>query len=123
MYANGRELWRNWPRSLPMRDRFASGLAGLAEVIFVQALPLPLAMGLLWLAPASPFAPAALAVLGGLLLMRLGTLAGMRRAYASPPWTYWLSPLADLAVAYALVASVLRRTHAWRGRTLVAERA
>jgi dolichol-phosphate mannosyltransferase len=123
MYSSGTELWRNWPRSLPMRDRFVSPAAGLAEVVFVQALPLPLAMLCAAMGLADPAAHGAFGVLAGLVLMRLGTLAGMRRAYAAPPWTYWLSPLADLAVAYALIASVLRRTQTWRGRTLVAERA
>jgi dolichol-phosphate mannosyltransferase len=121
MYANGTELWRNWPRSLPMRDRFAGPAWGLAEVIFVQALPLPLAIVFALAGAATPLAHAAFSVSAGLVMMRLGTLAGMRRAYAHPPLTYWLSPLADLAVAYALLASVLRRTYAWRGRTLVAE--
>jgi dolichol-phosphate mannosyltransferase len=121
MYASGMELWRNWPRSLPMRDRFVSPAAGLAEVVFVQALPLPLALVFAVLGSATPLGPAAFAVSAGFVMMRLGTLAGMRRAYARPPLTYWLSPLADLAVAYALCASVLRRTYAWRGRTLVAE--
>jgi dolichol-phosphate mannosyltransferase len=121
MYANGTELWRNWPRSLPMRDRFAGPGWGLAEVFFAQALPLPLALLIVALGATTPLAHLAFAVSAGLVMMRLGTLAGMRRAYAHPPLTYWLSPLADLAVAYALAASVLRRTYAWRGRTLVAE--
>ncbi len=123
MYANGTELWRNWPRSLPMRDRFVTPGWGLAEVVFAQALPLPIAIAIaIAVAGATtPLAHVAFGVGAGLVMMRLGTLAGMRRAYARPPLTYWLSPLADLAVAYALVASVLRRTAVWRGRTLVAE--
>jgi len=121
MYANGTELWRNWPRSLPMRDRFVSPAWGLAEIIFVQALPLPLAIVFALAGVLTPLGHAAFGVSVGLVMMRLGTLAGMRRAYAHPPLTYWLSPLADLAVAYALFTSVLRRTYSWRGRTLVAE--
>jgi hypothetical protein len=35
------------------------------------------------------------------------------------PWTYWLSPLADLPVALALFVSALRRRHTWRGRELL----
>lgn len=43
MYADGRDVWRNWPRSLPLRDQYAgaSVALGLAEVALVQALPLP----------------------------------------------------------------------------------
>ncbi len=54
--------------------------------------------------------------------MRLGVLAGTRRAYVRPPLWYWLSPLADLPAVALLIASALRRTHTWRGRTLVAEK-
>ncbi len=48
MYAGWRDAWRNWTRSLPMRDRYFgwAGWLGLAEVALVQALPLPLALGL-----------------------------------------------------------------------------
>jgi len=52
-------------------------------------------------------------------VMRIGVLAGTRRAYRNPAWTYWLSLLADLPVAAALIASALRRRHTWRGRALV----
>lgn len=42
MYSDWRETWRNWPRSLPMRDRsFDFGaFVGIAEIALVQALPL-----------------------------------------------------------------------------------
>lgn len=117
MYASGRETWRNWPRSLTLRDRFApfGGWAGLTEVALVQALPLPLALGLaLANAAASPlFTVAAI-----LVCMRIGVLVGAARAYVNRPWTYWLSPLADVPVAFTLFASALRRRHTWRGREL-----
>ena len=53
---------------------------------------------------------------GGLLLCAWASLAGMRRAYARRTWTYWLSPLADWRSRATGALSVLRRTHAWRGR-------
>ena len=34
-----------------------------------------------------------------LVVMRLATMLGTRRAYEAPPLTYWFSPLADLPVA------------------------
>jgi dolichol-phosphate mannosyltransferase len=52
-------------------------------------------------------------------LVRLGVLVGTARAYTWRPWTYWLSPLADLPVAVQLWRNALRRTHVWRGRTVV----
>ncbi|MDQ2651775.1 MAG: glycosyltransferase [Chloroflexota bacterium] len=57
----------------------------------------------------------------GLFAMRLGILAGTRRAYREPPVTYWLSPLLDLPVSLRLWQSALQGSHTWRGRTLVPE--
>lgn len=119
MYAGAREAWENWTRSLPMKDRFANGAgpARLAEILLVQALPLPLAA--LAAAIAGARHPAT-AVNVALLCVRVGVLAGMARAYAGRPATYWLSPLADLPVALRLWRMARRRRHTWRGRAIVA---
>lgn len=61
----------------------------------------------------------ALAVNAALLMARLGVLLGTARAYPRRPWTYWLSPLADVPAAAELGRSALRRRHVWRGRVLV----
>ena len=121
MHANWRETWANWPRSLTLRDQFTrrQSLRGLFEIAFVQALPLPLFVGLLLARAPGWEAQLLFAVNTVLVMMRLGTLAGTVRAYTRPPWTYWLSPLVDLPVLVALVASAIRRTHTWRGRTLI----
>lgn len=121
MHANWRETWTNWPRSLTLRDALAPSLAalGLAEITFVQALPLPIVAVLALVGHAGAAANAIFTLGVVFLMMRLGVLAGTARAYRNPPWTYWLSPLADGPVAAALLASALRRRHTWRGRTLV----
>ena len=93
----------------------------LAELLFAQALPLPTLIALLVLGERVPFARAATAVAFALVAMRLGVLAGTRRAYVRAPLAYWLSPLADLPAVALLIASALRRRHVWRGRMLVAE--
>jgi dolichol-phosphate mannosyltransferase len=116
MYADARETWRNWPRSLTLRDRFANGWFGLAEVAVAQALPLPLAVGLAF---AHATGSLTFTVAAILTCVRAGVLAGAARAYVQPPWTYWFSPLADVPVALALFASALRRRHVWRGRELI----
>jgi dolichol-phosphate mannosyltransferase len=118
MHSGWRDAWNNWPRSLTLRDRFArfGGWAGLAEVVVVQALPLPLALVLGLAHHTGTFT---FAVATALALMRIGVLAGTARAYVAAPWTYWLSPLADVPVACALVAAALQRRHTWRGRELV----
>jgi dolichol-phosphate mannosyltransferase len=119
MYTGPREAWDNWTRSLPMKDRFANGAGPvrMAEIVLVQGLPLPLAplAGLL----AGRRHPATI-VNVALLCTRFGVLAGMARAYAGRPATYWLSPLADLPVALRLWRMARRRHHPWRGRALVA---
>jgi dolichol-phosphate mannosyltransferase len=117
MYAGGWEAWRNWTRSLPMRDRFtgASSLVGLLEVTVVQALP-PLLLPALCRLGAGRWM---IAINAALVAMRLGILIGAARAYRRRPWPYWLSPLCDLPAAVQLWWSALRRRHVWRGRTLV----
>lgn len=118
MYGSAAEAWRNWPRSLPLRDAEWgwAGPLGLAQVFLVQALPLPL---LLWLVlrgrGGSP-----LAQLNGLLVaVRLGVLLGAARAYVDPPPTYWLSPVSDLPVALGVTLRAFQTRHVWRGRTVV----
>jgi dolichol-phosphate mannosyltransferase len=117
MHTDGLDAWRNWPRSLPLRDRFATWQSdlGLLEVLLVQAAPpVFLLAGLLQGGVREPFAQLQL----GLLLARLGVLAGTARAYRSRPWSYWLSPLADLPVTIEIIRRSRQSSHVWRGRTL-----
>lgn len=119
MYENWREMWKNWTRSLPMRDRFSGKTALLThwlEVALIQALPLPLFCWLFFSRRSHRW----LLLLNGIgTAMRLGVLFGTARAYHQRPWSYWLSPLCDLPVACKLGICTLQRRHTWRGRTLV----
>jgi dolichol-phosphate mannosyltransferase len=117
MYETWRETWRNWPRSLPMRDRFFGWreALGLVEVAAVQALPVPLVT----LALALGWPPWLIALEGALSACRLGVLAGTARAYVDPPASYWLSPLADVPAALRIARCALQRRHVWRGRAYV----
>ncbi|HEY0393309.1 MAG TPA: glycosyltransferase family 2 protein [Candidatus Elarobacter sp.] len=124
MHASWRDCAASWPRSLTLRDRFVSPLrlaVTLAEVLLAQALPLPTLLALVALGDRVPFARPATTVAFALVAMRLGVLAGTRRAYVRPGLAYWLSPLADLPAVALLVCSALRRRHVWRGRVMVAE--
>jgi hypothetical protein len=91
MYADWREAWRNWPRSVATRDAHwgVAGWLGLLEVLLVQALPVPL---LLTRWPVG--APRRLNLL--LLAVRAGMLVGMARTYPSRAPTHWFSPLLDV---------------------------
>lgn len=119
MYRDVTDAMRNWPRSLPMRDRYSgrSTVIGLAECLLVQAAPLwLLAIGL----RTGRFRNRFIQLQGGLLLGRLGVLVGTSRAYPHRPWTYWLSPLADLPVTLEIIRRSRQRAHTWRGRAIVA---
>jgi dolichol-phosphate mannosyltransferase len=124
MHDSWRDCAANWPRSLTLRDRFvgpARLALALAELAFAQAFPLPTLLVLLVLGERVPFARVAVGIAFALVAMRLGVLAGTRRAYVRPSFVYWLSPLVDVPAVALLVLSALRRTHVWRGRALVAE--
>jgi dolichol-phosphate mannosyltransferase len=117
MYRDWRETWRNWPRSLPMRDQYFGWpeAVGLLGVLIFQALPLPMfVLGWILDAPIWFLTLTALFV-----LMRIGVLCGMARAYPNRPWTYWLSPLWDVPAALRLIQSALVRRHSWRGRSYI----
>jgi dolichol-phosphate mannosyltransferase len=117
MYSDWRETWKNWPRSLPMRDQYFGWqeIVGLLEVLFVQGLPLPMLIVGWGLSAARGF----FAINAVLLALRIGVLVGTARAYHQRTWTYWLSPLCDLPVALRLLHSAFTRRHQWRGRSYV----
>jgi len=114
MYATAKETWDNWPRSLPLRDRYFDWRQAFrfCAALLLQALPLPaliVGFGLsapLWV----------LLLAGSLLAFRSGILIGTARAYPARPWTYWLSPICDLPVVVRILQFALRRRHSWRGR-------
>jgi dolichol-phosphate mannosyltransferase len=115
MYESWRDTWLNWPRSLPMRDRYFGWrqAAGLGTALALQALPLPLLLA--GFAVGAPFGLQA--VVGTLSAVRIAVLIGVARAYPDRPWTYWLSPACDLPVAIRIAQFALKRRHRWRGRT------
>ena len=118
MYADWRDAWRNWTRSLPMHDQYSgvNTLIGWLEVALVQALPLPL---FLFLVAVHARRNWFITLNGILAATRVGVLFGTAWAYRRRPWSYWLSPLCDLPVAMQLGRSALRRRHVWRGHVLV----
>ena len=122
-YTSAREVWREWGRSLDLKDA-STPLRQWLDVAFLlvaQGTPLPgiLAAGMiaLWgdaalLASARPM----LAMSAGLLAMRLLLLRALAGSYARRGASFWLSPLADPLAAARILISTLRRPKAWRGR-------
>ncbi|MEP0904329.1 glycosyltransferase [Leptolyngbya subtilissima ST-M1] len=127
MYEGMAETWREWGRSLDLKDAAPAAQVwwDWTFLAVVQGLPWVLVPGLGIL---QHFAPALwslalqilLAVNMTLLLMRLGMQAAVATAYdlkgAPGAWAFWLSPLADLAAVARIGLSSLRRPTQWRGR-------
>ncbi len=108
MHSSAADVWHQWGRSLAMPDATppAWQAADLAVVWLVLALPpLRLATG------------RARKLDLVLLAVRWALLAPLARSYARRGAAYWLSPLADPAVAARFTWSALRPTRRWRGRT------
>jgi dolichol-phosphate mannosyltransferase len=107
MHGSAAQVWREWGRSLPLRDvtepdRLAWDLAVLW---LTSALPL------LRLAACRP-TPLDLA----LLAQRLLLTAALRGSYARPGPGLALSPLLDVATAVRLTQAAVRPVRTWRGR-------
>ncbi|MEO3783625.1 glycosyltransferase family 2 protein [Actinocorallia sp. B10E7] len=107
MYTSAGEVWREWGRSLPLRDVTGPG-------------PLAADLAVVWLACALP---AARLVLGrptrldlALLGTRLLLTGALRGSYTRPGPGVWLSPLLDPAAAVRLTWTTLRPVRTWRGR-------
>ncbi|MEV0616274.1 glycosyltransferase family 2 protein [Nonomuraea sp. NPDC050404] len=108
MHDSVRELWREWGRSLPLRDVTGPGwqAADLAVIWLTGALPvLRLAAG----------RPTGLDV--ALLAVRLLLAGALRGSYRAPGAGLLLSPLLDPASAFRLTQATLRPVRTWRGRT------
>lgn len=122
MYTSAAETWREWGRSLDLKDAALPGQTW-ADVLFlllVQALPWLLVPLLLALG-AWESTDLSLRLLLGLnsflLVQRLAMQFAIASAYATKPWTYWLSPTADPLAALRILISAGSRPKQWRGRT------
>jgi dolichol-phosphate mannosyltransferase len=109
MFESFTDVLVGWGRSLalPGVEPPRRQLIDLGIVVLAQVLPLPrllLRRGDL--------------VDVGLLALRLGTLAGTRRAYARVDAAYWASVFADPIAAAAIARGIARRgRQTWRGRS------
>ncbi|MEN9224682.1 MAG: glycosyltransferase family 2 protein [Thermostichus sp. HHBFW_bins_43] len=123
MYTSFGETWREWGRSLDLKDATpAAQLWGdMAFLTLTQGIPLLTVLGLLGMAGRGvPFSLTEQLLLGlnlGLVVFRFGLLTGIRGSYQDPPWTFWLSPLADPLAVLRVILSATRRPRVWRGRS------
>ena len=126
MYEGARETWREWGRSLDLKD--ASAIAqtwgDVAFLVLVQGLP-PIATAIFAVFVAAglraPSVVAALATNAALLAIRFALCGAIAPSYdlsrARGRWLFWLSPLADPLAALRLVLSASSRPKQWRGRS------
>jgi len=111
MFESLSDAWTGWGRSLalPGVEPRRRQLFDLAIVVLTQVLPIPRL-----LLRRGDMIDVTLA------LMRLGTLAGTRRAYERGDAAYWLSPLADPLAAVAVARGIARGgRQTWRGRSYI----
>lgn len=127
MYEGAAETWREWGRSLDLKDAssFAQLWGDFLLLLMVQGLPLPasvmLSIGLV-LGYSFPTIIAAIGLNLFLLLIRFALLWAIApsydrsRKFAPAFWLFWLSPLADPLAVLRIFLSTLRSPTQWRGR-------
>ena len=121
-YESVGEMWREWGRSLDLRQATSAVRlwSDVAYLVAVQGLPLPLlvALGIAGgLRGLDPVYRSLAAVNAALLAIHLLLLRPLSRSYERPRLTFWLSWLADPLAVVRIVMSTLRRSRRWRGRS------
>jgi dolichol-phosphate mannosyltransferase len=127
MYVGMAETWKEWGRSLDLKDASSPGQiwGDLWLLGMTQGLPLILGIlaGVWWgLGDRSLSMQVLLALNLGLLAIRWLLLLAVLPTYeAAPgtkmPFTFWLSPFADPAAWYRIWLSSRSAPKEWRGRT------
>ncbi len=120
-YTSAAEMWREWGRSLDLKDA-STPVRQWADFVFlalVQGLPIPVLL-LYGLVPPFRTLPAAswLAAISAVIFaVRLLFQYALRNSYERRGLSFWLSPLADPAAAFRIFLSTVRTPTRWRGRS------
>lgn len=125
MYEGAAETWREWGRSLDLKDAASRGQVwgDLALLIGTQALPILVTPILLLADHSSPMVKIALGLNLFLLLVRWGMQLAVASSYHRPQklfsaaQLFWLSPFADPLAVLRILLSFLQTSIQWRGRT------
>ena len=122
-YTSAREVWREWGRSLDLKDA-STRWRQWADVVFlmlVQGVPLPALLVLALLASSGHALGESARLVALLSSIALGVRVLLQRAlapsYARTGAAFWLSPLSDPLAAIRILVSTLRTPTQWRGRT------
>ena len=123
MYEGAAETWREWGRSLDLKDAttVSQKWGDLGFLLAVQGLPIPVILLLVGLRSFSMPVLAALGLNVVLLTIRVGLLWAIAPSYnlkeTKAAWAFWLSPLADFLAVLRIFLSSVRTPTQWRGRT------
>ena len=126
MYEGMTETWREWGRSLDLKDASPTTQVwgDLWLLSATQGLPLLVVLSyLLFCLPISVSLSSRFLLFGlnlFLLLIRWAMLLGISPAYdfsqAKASWLFWLSPLADPVAILRIFLSAIKTPTKWRGR-------
>jgi dolichol-phosphate mannosyltransferase len=129
MYEGMAETWREWGRSLDLKDASSRSQiwADLWLLTMTQGLPIGLCgvSGMLWLGGDRSLPVIVTAAVNLLLvIIRFALCAAIRGSYdlanAQAKWLFWLSPLADPLAVVRIWLSANQRPRSWRGRNYAA---
>jgi len=121
-YTSARELWREWGRSLDLKDSTtrARQWGDVLFLLIVQGTPLLVLIVFAVRALLGIALPAHGDMLLATSLAMLGVRAMLQWAltssYAQRGLAFWLSPAADPLAAIRILCSTIRRPTRWRGR-------
>ena len=126
MYEGAAETWKEWGRSLDLKDASsrAQTWGDLWLLTSVQGLPLIVVLLFLFLSSPFSFSPSFPSFLLWLnlflILIRFLMLLAIAPSYDFTQnkggWVFWLSPIADPLAVLRIFLSALRTPRQWRGR-------
>ncbi|HIK29495.1 MAG: glycosyltransferase [Oscillatoriaceae bacterium SKW80] len=124
MYEGALETWREWGRSLDLKDASSQAQVwgDLWLLLAIQGLPLPIVFCfLLFSLPLSSLSVCLLGLNLFLVAIRFALNFALAPAYdrtqAKKPWIFWLSPFADPLAVLRIFLSAVSTPKQWRGRT------
>lgn len=126
MYEGAAETWREWGRSLDLKDAATPSQVwgDWLLLLAVQGLPIPIVLLLLREVldgKPVPVVVAAFSLNFLLVLIRVGLTFAIApscdRTHARSAWLFWLSPLADPIAVLRIFLSSIQTPTRWRGRS------
>lgn len=125
MYEGALETWREWGRSLDLKDASSRGQiwGDLWLLLAIQGLPLPIVLSFLLFSPLLSSAPSAYLLGLNLFLVAIrfalnfAIAPSYDRTGAKAGWMFWLSPFADPLAVLRIFLSAASTPKQWRGRT------